>query len=233
MMRKGLISFLIGLGLSALFVFSSCAPKETPDCGFVQNVYGQRISWKNSTPIEFIITAGVPQELRSAVYRAAATWQKNLGRKVFEISEESLQDSLVSSKAGRDRKNAIYFLRNWESDKKSEQGRTSVYWAGDEIQEADIKVNAQDFAYYNEDIQQVVPARLANNSTNAPSGSQIDSKKATAFSFEALVLHEMGHFLGLKHKDDGHSVMGTYLAAFTNRTELSADDKGNVQCEYR
>ena len=109
MIRNSLISFLIGLGLSAVFAFSSCAPKETPDCGFVQNVYGQRISWKNNMPIEFVITAGVPQELRSAVYRAAATWQKNLGRKVFEITEESLQDSLVSSQPSRDRKNAIYF----------------------------------------------------------------------------------------------------------------------------
>lgn len=213
-----------------MFAFSSCAPKETPDCGFVQNVYGQRISWKNNMPIEFVITAGVPQELRSTVYRAAATWQKNLGRKVFEITEESLQDSLVSSQPSRDRKNAIYFLRNWESDKKSEQGRTSVYWAGDEIQEADIKVNSQDFSYYNENIQQVVPARLGDGQLR---NNQIDSKKATAFSFEALVLHEMGHFLGLKHIDDGHSVMGTYLSAYTNRTELSADDKGNVQCEYR
>ena len=224
-MRNGLISFLLGLGLSTLFVFSSCAPKETPDCGFVQNVYGQRISWKDKKMIEFIITAEVPVELRSAIYRAAATWHKNLGRKVFEISEESLHDGLVGVKPSRDKKNAIYFLQNWESDKKSEQGRTSVYWAGDEIQEADIKVNAQDFSYYNENTQQVVPARLA--------GHQADTKKATAYSFEALVLHEMGHFLGLKHRDDGESVMGTYLAAFTNRTELSLDDVGNAQCEYK
>lgn len=209
-----LISSLVGL-------ISSCAPKEQTDCGFVQNVYGQRISWKQKTPVALMITASIPSDLKSAIYRAAATWERKAGRKVFELIEENSTSNVKNAQPSRDKKNGIYFLSNWESDKKSEQGRTSVYWAGDEIQEADIRINAADFAYYNENSQVLVRGN-ENNS----------QKNSAGYSFEALVLHEMGHFLGLKHREDGGSVMATYLGAYTNRTDLAGVDSENVRCEY-
>lgn len=203
---------------------SSCAPKEQSDCGFVQNVYGQRISWKQKRPVAVEISATVPADLKSAIYRAAASWEKKAGRKVFEITEENLQQlDADNSVPRRDKKNGIYFLSNWESDKKSEQGRTSVYWAGDEIQEADIRINAADFAYYNENSQ------VLTRGTGTTSSSQ---KSSAGYSFEALILHEMGHFLGLKHREDQGSVMATYLSANTNRTQVADVDSQNVQCEY-
>ncbi len=217
---KSFIFFILVLGFLGLA--SSCQPKAESDCGFVQNVYGQRISWKNKLPVAVQISSTVPVELKSAIYRAALTWEKKLGQKAFELTEENLQQSAAqSSLPGRDKKNGIYFLNNWESDKKSEQGRTSVYWAGDEIQEADIRINAADFSYYNENPQQLTTAGNAS------------VKNSAGYSFEALVLHEMGHFLGLKHREDGGSVMATYLAAFSNRTELAGVDSENVRCEYK
>lgn len=57
-------------------------------------------------------------------------------------------------------------------------------------------------------------------------------KNSAGYSFEALILHEMGHFLGLKHREDGGSVMATYLGAYTNRTDLAGVDSENVRCEY-
>ena len=213
--------FILSL-LGFWMAISSCAPKQQTDCGFVQNVYGQRISWKKKNPIEVVLSSAIPADLKSAIYRAAATWERKAGRKVFELIEENLQQvDAKNSVPSRDKKNGIYFLSNWESDKKSEQGRTSVYWAGDEIQEADIRINAADFAYYNEN-SQVLIRGVGNNSP----------KNSAGYSFEALILHEMGHFLGLKHREDGGSVMATYLASNTNRTELSGVDAANVQCEY-
>ena len=212
--------------VSFLGVISSCSPKTESDCGFVQNVYGQRISWKQQLPVDILISASVPSDLKSAIYRAGKTWESRLGKKVFSFSEEVLPATSASgmSQPGRDKKNGIYFLNNWESDKKSEQGRTSVYWAGDEIQEADIRINAIDFAYYNENLQQLVSGASRPYST---------LKNSAGYSFEALILHEMGHFLGLKHKEDEGSVMATYLAAYANRTEPAAIDGQNVQCEYK
>lgn len=208
------VSFLVAVGL-----LSSCSPKPQNECGFVQNIYGQRISWKTKSPIKLYINSSIPAGLRPAIYRAAATWETQLGRKVFEISEDSTQANAFPS---RDQKNAIYFLKDWESDKLSEQGRTSVYWAGDEIQEADIRINAADFSYYDQNPQLLTgSARLVSQGRTATDG----------YSFEALVLHEMGHFLGLKHRE-GSSVMATHLAAFANRTQLAGPDQQAISCEY-
>jgi hypothetical protein len=199
---------------------SSCAPKTQNDCGFVQNIYGQRISWKASGLVKIVIHSSVPAALRPAIYRAAATWDKQVGRKVFEISEDS---TLLTSIPTRDKKNGIYFLSEWESDKISEQGRTSVYWVGDQIQEADIRINAADFSYYDQIPQQLI------GSLGAKKQGQV---AIDGYSFEALLLHEMGHFLGMKHRE-GTSVMATQLAAFTNRVQLATSDQESISCEYK
>ncbi|MFZ3231569.1 MAG: matrixin family metalloprotease [Pseudobdellovibrio sp.] len=211
--------------LSAMTFLSFRNPKrQEKDCGFVQNVYGQRVSWKTKFPIPLVIHASVPPELRPAIYRAANTWESQIGSKVFEISEDSTK---ISGVPLHDQKNGIYFLSEWESDRSLEQGRTNVLWAGDEIQEADIRINGANFSYYNLNPQEFY--RSFGVSTE---------QKATAvgYSFEALVLHEMGHFLGLKHREnlgeDLGTVMATHLAAFVDRTQLSVSDQGSIRCEY-
>ncbi|MFN3454492.1 MAG: matrixin family metalloprotease [Pseudobdellovibrio sp.] len=211
---------IIGLALSLILclVVHSCAPKKSNDCGFVQNVYGERIRWKTQFPIPIYVNSSMPDELKPAVHRAAATWESALGQKVFDIIEES---SSSSNSAGRDRKNGIYFLPEWESDRKSEQGRTSVYRAGDEIIEADISINSANFVYY------------GNNQTKDP--VLVNKNKSTAYgfySFESLILHELGHLLGLKHREDGGTVMATYLASGVDRIELASNDIADVRCGY-
>ncbi len=216
--RNSFYKFILLLMLSFAV---SCSPQKQDDCGFVQNVYGQRISWKTKKTIKLMIHNSVPVELRPAIYRAAATWEVQTGRKVFEISEDS---SIVPAAPSRDQKNAIYFLKDWESDRSSEQGRTSVYWAGDEIQEADIRINAADFSYYDKN-----PSALIGSFSNLNKEAQ---PVTTGYSFEALILHELGHFLGLKHREETGTVMATHLAAFANRTKLAASDQNAVSCEY-
>lgn len=203
--------FILGAALN------SCAPKKTEDCGFVQNVYGQRISWKTSAPIPLYINQSVPPALKPAIYRAALSWEQAMGRKVFEVIEENSSEVMSP---GRDKKNGIYFLSQWESDRKSEQGRTSVYWAGDEIQEADIRINSKNFGYYDQNHQQIVRS-TTTDSTSA------------GYNFEALVLHELGHFLGLKHRENGGTVMAKELGAYTDRVKLATIDTEAVQCEYK
>lgn len=218
-MMKRVQTIFIFMTFVAAGLLSSCTPKPQNDCGFVQNVYGQRISWKNRSPIKISINNSVPKELRAAIYRAAATWDSQIGKKVFEISEDSSQ---TISSPSRDQKNAIYFLPDWESDRTSEQGRTSVYWAGDEIQEADIRINSADFSYYDQNSQVLIGSTRLKQQGRTPSDG---------YSFEALILHEMGHLLGLKHRE-GSSVMATHLAAFSNRVQLAAADQEAVLCEY-
>lgn len=107
--------------------------------------------------------------------------------------------------------NNILYLSSWEADRTSEQGRTSVRWGGNEIKSADIKINSKNFTFYD-----VAPV---------PNGNQ--------YSFEALMLHEMGHFLGLGHTDNQGSVMSPTLGAYDDRVNPSAEDIKQVQCEYK
>ncbi len=206
---------------TTMTLLSACAPQKQDDCGFVQNVYGQRISWKGKKLVKVVIHQSVPTEIRPAIYRAAATWEVQAGRKVFEISEDS---SILSATPTRDQKNGIYFLKNWESDKVSEQGRTTVSWAGDEIVEADIRVNAANFSFYDKNPKALVGSFGVGQNQN---------EITEGYSFEALILHELGHLLGLKHREDSGTVMATHLGAFSNRTQLAASDQSAIRCEYK
>lgn len=223
----------IGLWLGLISLFTGCPAKPHNDCGFLQDVYGQRISWKDKYPVTVYIHSSVPKSLRPAIYRAAATWESIIGRKVFDISEDS---SKLSSEPTRDGKNGIYFLSNWESDKLSEQGRTSVLWAGDEIQEADIRINHYSYSFYEQTPDQLVSSISETYKAYQRSDGVNNTSSGVSYSFEALMLHEMGHFLGLKHREssgkDQGTVMATKLAAFNNRVVPAESDREAVKCEY-
>ncbi|WP_413557857.1 matrixin family metalloprotease [Bdellovibrio sp. HCB209] len=192
------------LVVTALFL-EACAPKSQESCGFVQNSYGERVSWKNDVPVTMYLHESVPQEYVGAVVAAAQTWERNTGRRLFNI----VTTPRISgpNEPRQDGKNVIYFMKNWEPEKASEQARTTVLWTGDQIRETDIRVNTKYEFYWN----------------NKSSGS---------VNIEALILHEMGHVLGLKHNDDGGSVMATYLHDHEDRTELASQDTTDLKCEY-
>jgi len=191
---------LLGLALQA------CSPKSQDECGFVQNVYGERISWKADVPVVMQLHKNFPEEFVGAAIAAAESWNKNVGRKVIEISGERYTGP---DQAQKDNLNVIYFYPTWESDRPTEQARTSVYWVGDLIKEADIRINDKNFDFY-----------------------WNQAGKSADINIEALLIHEMGHVLGLKHKDSGNSVMATYLASNTNRVELAETDRSSLKCEY-
>ena len=214
-MRKPLVSVILlpvvvllmtACGKSNMFEALSPSYDSQPDCGFVQNVYGQRISWKNKLPIRISIHESVPPEYYPAVRAAIADWEQALGHPIFQIVEFGVKGPLQPRQDGV---NMIYWMDTWEANRSSEQARTSVYWVGDEIREADVRVNAKDFTYY---------------VTTAQSAREVH--------LESLVVHELGHVLGLKHKDTGGSVMATYLSSTTVRDKISTSDLTSLKCEY-
>lgn len=205
----------IALILLTVLTVQACAPKSQEDCGFVQNVYGERISWQADVPVPMYIHSSVPVEMEPAILAAADSWEKTVGRKLFNIIGRTNE----TQDPHKDGKNIIYFLRTWEANRSSEQGRTSVYWLGDLIKEADIRLNGADFTFYY--------GHQSNIITTAAK-----SKSASAVNIEALVLHEMGHVLGLKHKDAEESVMATFLASGEDRVHVAPSDEKALQCEY-
>ena len=183
----------------------ACAPQAQEDCGFVTNVYGERISWKGRTPIPLYIHSSVPNEYMGAIENAVKAWEQAAGKRLFELRGRVGGGATPA----QDGYNVIYWMNTWENDKLSEQARTNLYWVGDQISEADIRVNNYKYDFY----------------WNA-------AVDYSAVNIEALIIHELGHVLGLKHQDNAGSVMDTYLSSNSDRVYLSPKDVESLQCEY-
>jgi hypothetical protein len=201
-----MIVIMIVAATVALVQACSPKPKSEDSCNFVQNVYGERISWKGSLPIVLHVHQSFPQEYLPALYESIQIWENSVGRRLFEVGSIGRPDVMEPR---QDRVSMIYWMNTWEADKANEQARTSVYWVGDTIQESDLRINARNFDFY---------------TTNPVKPNQVQ--------LTSLIVHELGHVLGLKHNDEEPSVMATYLAVQTTRKSLSDKDINSIHCEY-
>jgi len=207
---------LLGLFIGNLFLACGRVPKLGPEseekiataseksCGFVQNSYGQRVSWKQSLPVKIYIDPSVPTEYDSVLRDSAKKWEDVLGRTLF-IFERANQ----TSTAGKDNRNVLYWLNTWPADPKL-QAMSSLSWTNNQLVEADVKVDTQYFTYY-----------VSSPATN------------TDVHLESLLVHELGHVLGLKHLTDSDStVMLPVLDYLVKREVPTEEDKANLKCEY-
>lgn len=197
----------IGIGLQAC----GMKPAAQDSCNFVQNSDQQRVSWGSQTPVVLYIDQSVPATYYDSIKRAAQAWNNGVGREVVKIG--GLTSNRPSSSP--DGINLIYFQRNWDGER-SEQARTTIYWAGDRIYEADIKVNDRDFDFFGAD---------------TPTAGKLD--------MESLMIHEIGHVLGLRHMETAGSVMQPTLSGATTfnmnagfRRKLTTEDQNSIRCEY-
>lgn len=197
----GLALFLISVAL----LMESCAPTGQESCGFIQNNFGERVSWKGQIPVKLYIHESVPANLRAGIASAAEVWNSAANRKLIEVqSSITVQGPLRPIQDGF---NVVYFFQDgWDGDAR-EQARTTAYSIGDQIKEADVRVNGK-FKYY------------------------LNSGNAGEINFEALLIHELGHVLGLKHQDAQPSVMAESLQPNNDRVELANYDVDSLKCEY-
>jgi len=211
-MKKYLI-----LGLLFVNVIVACGrvPKLGPEtaeklataseksCGFVQNSYGQRVSWKKSLPIKIYVDPSFPPEHDPVLKQAAKKWEDVLGRTLFLFERAPL-----NSPSAKDNRNVVYWANPWSETNKNLQAVSALSWSNNQLVEADVKVNAEHYRF-----------------------SSILS--ATSVDLESLIVHELGHVLGLTHLANGTSTVMLQVLDYNLKRDIpSAEDIANLKCEY-
>jgi hypothetical protein len=176
------------------------------DCGFVQNSFGQRVSWKSNIPITLKVDSNFSPDHVEILRRAALHWNEAAGKTLIRIIES---DGRVPSKPAKDALNAVNWLREWPENQSNTQGVTNLYWRHNQITEADVSVNNKNFNFFTSSPQTPYDVHL-----------------------ESLLVHELGHVLGLKHRSTVPSVMWAALSSSVKRDSLSNADRETIKCEY-
>lgn len=195
--------------ITGLMLIQACGKQlpEQESCNFVRNSQLQRVSWAANTPVEIFLDSSVPPEYHDSIEAAVTAWNDESGRELIRLR---LGSNPGSDTPARDGVSKIYFMNSWDSNKNNEQARTTVYWAGSTIYEADIRVNALNFNFFT---------------------SEID-RSYSEVHIESLLIHELGHVLGLAHNDASSSVMQTALANGHIRNNVGQEDLSSLECEY-
>ncbi len=180
---------------------------EEASCGFVQNSYGQRVSWKNQLPIQYYIDQSVPEKYRAAITKAAEDWNKSSGKNLIQIQTETTN----SSQWAIDGKNIIYWVTTSGAfSTNTLQAKSLLRWTGERMSDVDILVNAVDWTFYLD---------------------EADNKRE--LHLESLMVHEFGHALGLLHQSTYKSVMYMSLGSNVVRNAPYQDpDLKGLGCEY-
>ncbi|MEK6774390.1 MAG: matrixin family metalloprotease [Bdellovibrionota bacterium] len=185
---------------------SSVGKAVEEPCGFVQNSYGARVSWKKNIPVTVEVDPEFSAEFFNAATLAADQWNTSAGKKLIELEKVSF-DKL--NDPGRDQTSRLYWRTDWPKENSNQQALTVLFFSANEIREADVKVNAKDFNFY----------------ATAPNSNR-------EIHMKSLLVHEFGHLLGLRHSSAWPTVMWATLAPTTVRETISEKDLASLKCEY-
>jgi hypothetical protein len=206
-LRAGII--LLSVVVIALLMQACSRPLPPQEsCNFVQNPELQRVSWKGHIPVKLYLHESVPREAYDAIDRAIATYNDDFGggRELFKIMARGVDGDLNPHKDGY---SMIYWFKTWDAGRPTEQARTTIFWSGNEVFEADMRINGKNFKYnYGED----------------SNFSDVD--------LDSLLVHELGHVLGLAHNPLKGSAMNATLDEGQVRRKLGTTDMTSLKCEY-
>ncbi len=176
------------------------------DCGFIQNAYGQRVSWKKNIPVTLQLHKDYPPQYEDILKKAAHHWDESAGMTLFRFVRT---ENLLPEVAKKDTQNTVHWQQEWSESQKNMQGLTNLYWKGTQIYESDVAINNKYFNFFLENPTTPYDVHL-----------------------ESLLIHELGHVLGLKHRSTVPSVMWSVLNGAIKRDTLTTADRETIKCEY-
>ena len=210
----------IWIVLAVTLVAGGCGQQPPPEesCNFVQNQFGRRVSWARM-PIQFYTDQSISDKQHHEIIAAMKVWNDHFDRPVFELigrtSDLAPPKMDGEGKVVSDGYNGIYMADPnlfENSSKKDEQARTSISFRGDFIFESDILIDSSESFFY-EDFE-------VRSSTGK-------------VHFKSLMIHELGHALGLGHIEGVPSVMDPKLQFGQHRIEITEADFESLSCEYQ
>lgn len=209
------ILFSLTIALCFLALTPACNPKEAknPDpeeaCFFQQNAFQQRVSWGAQPVVMYADITLTPDQVIS-VQKAINIWNDSFrtslsGKDIFAFGGQ------LKEPRGwfEDRLNVISKTDVWQG-KALEQAETLLNWDGSQATEADIRINGN--------------LKFSDDDTVA--GDEVD--------MVALIVHELGHVLGLGHiSTTEYTVMAPKLAYGNGKRRTIGDiDVDALRCEY-
>lgn len=96
-------------------------------CGYVQNEFGERVSWKSNLPVNMYIDSSVPDDMAESIKSAANKWSKAAGKNLFNFQMAAKANSITPS---IDKVNSIYWSKVWDANKSSQQAITTLSFNG-------------------------------------------------------------------------------------------------------
>jgi predicted Zn-dependent protease len=203
---------------------SACAPQNeqafhTSRSAASSNLVDSR--WKSSAfPLQLSISTNFDNDETSAIQDMASQWSASINNEMqfFDTTNSTTEKNTTNINAYQDSVLGVYKLNAWPSEfpetalavtqifgNKRNYGRSNEYI---EISHADIMVNYENFSF----------------STDYGYG----------YDLQTVVLHELGHFLGLYHESGSaeDSIMYPTISRFRANREPKNLDVDNIEGKY-
>lgn len=196
--------------LTTACVFQKEPPAPEESCNFQQDAYLQRIHWYGQTMMIFADPSLSTRHVE-ALQTAMAVWndifKNTLGRKEIFVYGGVMAEPTGAQKDGR---NVVSMPAEW-TGKSVENAHTIVTAKGDAVIDADIELNGD--------------KRFSESA---------DEVKSNEIDLEALLIHELGHALGLKDLDnEEYTIMyGLLWPGVADRRAIGPMDVDALRCEY-
>lgn len=195
------------LAVCLILLASACARHldDQDPCGFRMSA-GRRVSWsKQSLPIVLHRHENMPPEAQPALARAVSRWNQAVGYQLVVVAQDPVGGQ---AKPARDGYNTVVFDYSSYEVGWLRHAFARVSASGARLYEGDVSLNVLEHAF------------------------AVDTPTPMSLDLESVLIHEIGHVIGLDHQKIEASVMYPYLSYGEVRRSLAGVDIQNILCEY-
>lgn len=196
---------------------------EIPNSTSPKNANTRGVWSASQLPLNLKISQEFSQEEIELIMQMASNWEKSVGlqHKLFQFTKDvSTQKHYYDMDSYKDGELGIYPINHWfENIPERTLGLTQFF--GYRM----AKGTPQEYI-------QLTHADIFINTDNHVFTTD-DQSQWSGYDLGAVVLHELGHFLGLGHTQDKPSVMGEYLSYMENPRYPSVLDQLKLKNNYQ